>query len=137
MSTAIASGLLALLGALGGVWLGNWLQARHTTNAARRARFEAAARAVSVAIVARNFATSVGGAGRPASVTDDELAEFQREYYFVGLKRMTSTLGAAREAVVALKHDGFDVPAWVEDEPEFHTRMPELEARLADWLRLH
>jgi len=110
-------GVLALIGALSGVLLSTYLARSTKKQEVRRTRLEEALRAVVLALAARNFATSAGFAGRPGSVTDEDLVELQRRIYLDNIARMFSTLREARQAVAVLVADGIEVgESWRGDE---------------------
>jgi hypothetical protein len=75
------SGLLALIGALAGVLLSSYLTRSSQRKDARRGRFEAALRAVTLAISARHFATRAGFVGKPPSVKEGDIEELTRRIY--------------------------------------------------------
>ena len=77
-----------------------------------------------------NFATQLGFVGKPDSITDEDLRDFQRTAYVAHLQQLLSTLKEARQAAAVLVIDGVDVgDSWRKDE----TMLPDLP-RLYDLL---
>ncbi len=110
-------GALALVGALAGVLLTSALSRSTRRQEARRARLEAALRAVVLAISAGHFATHAGFTGAPRSVTSEHVEDLERRIYLANVERMFLTLRDARQAVAVLVADGVDVgDSWRGDE---------------------
>lgn len=81
-------GALALVGALSGVLLTNYLTRTTKQRDARRARLEEALQCVVLAIAARNFATRAGAGGKPPSVSDDDVQKVEQRIYLDNVERM-------------------------------------------------
>ena len=110
-------GVLALVGALAGVLLSNYLSRRSRWEDDRRKRLEEALRSVVLAIAARHFSTRAGMIGKPESVEASHIEELERQMYIDNVERIFVTLRGARQAVALLVADGIDIgESWRSDE---------------------
>lgn len=129
MSTWVP-GALALVGALAGVLLTNWLTRRTKRADERQKRLEDALRSVLLAIAAKNFATSAGITGKPASVLASDVDELSRRLWLENVERMFKTLREARETVALLVADGVPVGDYWRGDEEMQEHLEDLHALL-------
>lgn len=102
-------GVLALVGALGGVLLSTWLARRFKGTDDRRRRLEDAYRAVVQAISVAHFALQIKTQEQPLFVTDEELRGMHSRQYLRNLELLAEALREAKHAVGLLIPDGIDV----------------------------
>ena len=127
-------GVLALVGALAGVLLSNFLSRQSKAQDDRRARLEEALRCVVLAISAKHFATRAGYTGKPEWVDESHIREFERLNYLANIERIFITLREARQAVAILVADGVNVgDSWRGDE-EMQAEMENVYDRLVSAL---
>lgn len=127
-------GALALVGALSGVLLTNYLTRVAKRKDAGRARLEEALRCVVLAIAAQNFSTWIGLTGQPEFVSEDDVHEVERKMYVQNLEKTFLTIREARHAVALLVADGIDIGESWRVEAEFARDLEPVYARLRNLL---
>lgn len=127
-------GALALVGALSGVLLTNYLTRMAKRRDAGRARLEEALRCVVLAIAAQNFSTWIGMTGQPEFVSAEDVREVERKMYVQNLEKTFLTIREARHAVALLVADRIDVGDSWRVEEAFARDLEAVYARLRNIL---
>jgi hypothetical protein len=126
------SAALALVGALGGVLLGNRLDRATRSQRERRQRLDDAARSVAATIAAKSLSTHVQPETQPRTVTQADIDEVARKQWLEGVEQYFVQLRATRVAVALLVADGIDVDKYWRDDETTQTHLEEvLELLLA------
>jgi hypothetical protein len=113
----LVPGSFALVGALVGVLLTNYLARRGRRRDDGNSRLDRAIESVAIAISARNFAVHLSFENAPKSLTAEQVTELETKIYLSNLERVFLSLRDARRDIAVLAADGLDVgDAWRSDE---------------------
>jgi len=128
----LLAAVLAFIGALGGVIVGNLLDRRAKREDERRQRIAEAYRAVATTIARREFAPSIGVTRMHPGVN---LADVEARLSREGIERYVSSLREARERVALVALDGVEVGGWWRSDEVMHDHLEDLLALLAGALK--
>lgn len=113
----LVPGSFALVGALIGVLLSNYLARRGRQRDDSNARLDQAIQSVAVAISARHFAVHLGYENPPPSLDETDVAELERRMYLSNLERVFVSLRDVRRDTAVLAANGINVgESWRSDE---------------------